>query len=143
MWRNTVMLDFVDWLKNRNSSKEEADKAGIYGLDIYSLNTSREAVINHLEEKDPELAEQARKNYGCFDRFADENEYGQFTGLKMTQSCEQSSLKVLDLMLKKLADLEHDSDREHMESHFMASQNAIIVKGAEQYYRALWYDLIL
>src|SRR5919201_107012 len=37
MWRNTVMLDFVDWLRARNSSVSDERRAGFYGLDLYSM----------------------------------------------------------------------------------------------------------
>ncbi|HXQ77537.1 MAG TPA: erythromycin esterase family protein, partial [Gemmatimonadaceae bacterium] len=36
MWRNTVVLDFVEWLRNANSSHNQARKVGFYGLDLYS-----------------------------------------------------------------------------------------------------------
>ncbi len=35
MWRNTVVLQFVEWLR-----KETAGRVGFYGLDLYSLNAS-------------------------------------------------------------------------------------------------------
>src|SRR6184192_4601080 len=31
MWRNTVVLEFVEWLRNANSSRTEASKTGFYG----------------------------------------------------------------------------------------------------------------
>src|SRR5437016_8834852 len=35
MWRNTVVLDFVEWLRDYNSSlKKGAPKVGFYGLDL-------------------------------------------------------------------------------------------------------------
>src|SRR5207244_976753 len=44
MWRNDVVLDFVKWLKAHNESNPSA-RAGFYGLDLYSLFTSMEAVL--------------------------------------------------------------------------------------------------
>src|SRR5438309_2909541 len=45
MWRNTVVLDFIEWLREYNSSLHiNAAKVGFYGLDLYSLYTSIEAV---------------------------------------------------------------------------------------------------
>jgi len=35
MWRNTVILDFVEWLRDYNASLNEgATKVGFYGLDL-------------------------------------------------------------------------------------------------------------
>src|SRR5258707_2801818 len=46
MWRNTVVLDFIQWLRAYNLSlPSEARQTGFYGLDLYSLRASMEAVI--------------------------------------------------------------------------------------------------
>src|ERR687888_2775066 len=43
MWRNTVVLDFVEWLRVHNRAlAPEATKVGFYGLDLYSLYSSIE-----------------------------------------------------------------------------------------------------
>jgi len=40
MWRNTVVVDFVEWLRDYNLSlPSNATKVGFYGLDLYSLYT--------------------------------------------------------------------------------------------------------
>jgi erythromycin esterase-like protein len=37
MWRNTVVLDFVEWLREYNASlSQSALQVGFYGLDLYS-----------------------------------------------------------------------------------------------------------
>src|ERR671922_510781 len=48
MWRNTVVLDFIEWLREHNASLPlTAPKVGFYGLDLYSLYTSMEAVLGY------------------------------------------------------------------------------------------------
>src|SRR4030088_2162429 len=38
MWRNTAVVDFVEWLREHNQRRPRgAAKAGFYGLDLYSL----------------------------------------------------------------------------------------------------------
>ncbi len=55
MWRNADVLDFVGWLRTHNDDLPlNAVKAGFYGLDLYSLHTSIEAVLNYLDKVDPE-----------------------------------------------------------------------------------------
>src|SRR6185369_14670130 len=50
MWRNEVVLDFVAWLRAHNGSLAPgAAPVGFYGLDLYSLFTSIEAVLGYLD----------------------------------------------------------------------------------------------
>jgi erythromycin esterase-like protein len=70
MWRNTAMLDFVEWLREYNASlPSNARSVGFYGLDLYSLYTSIEAVLNYLNKIDPVAAKRARYRYSCFEHF--------------------------------------------------------------------------
>src|SRR3990172_6964553 len=49
MWRNADVLDFIGWLRAYNDGRTGADAhAGFYGLDLYSLHRSREAVLHSL-----------------------------------------------------------------------------------------------
>ena len=60
-WRNTEVAEFVDWLRAYNDSlSASARKTGFYGLDLYSLHASMKAVLDCLEQVDPEAAERAR-----------------------------------------------------------------------------------
>src|SRR5947207_127216 len=86
MWRNTVMVDFLEWLRGYNESLgPDAAKAGFYGLDLYSLRASMESVMNYLQNVDPEAARRARERYSCFDLFGeDEQVYGLMTSSGLT-----------------------------------------------------------
>src|SRR6266498_289539 len=78
MWRNTDVLDFVGWLKDHNDALgDQATKVGFYGLDLYSLFTSIEAVLAYLDKVDPEAARRARYRYSCFEDFGEDTQaYG-------------------------------------------------------------------
>src|SRR5262245_36899679 len=69
MWRNTVVSDFVDWLRDYNRPHENNGRpqAGFYGLDLYSLHRSMHEVISYLDTVDPKAAARARQRYACFD----------------------------------------------------------------------------
>jgi len=55
MWRNTVMVEFVDWLRGWNFQPDHKnDRAGIFGMDLYSLHASMESVLGYLDKADPE-----------------------------------------------------------------------------------------
>ena len=68
MWRNTDVLKFIEWLRMHNSSSENSNsqQIGFYGMDVYSLHSSADSVIQYLEEVDPDAALKARKRYGCY-----------------------------------------------------------------------------
>ena len=54
MWRNGQVAEFLDRLKEINATIADPDrKAGFYGLDIYSLGASIEAVLHYLDRVDP------------------------------------------------------------------------------------------
>ena len=69
-WRNTDVLDFVDWLRAHNDTVPRGrPKAGFYGLDLYSLHASTEEALSRLRLADPDAARRAEARYACFDRF--------------------------------------------------------------------------
>jgi erythromycin esterase-like protein len=72
MWRNREMLDFSRWLRERNLRHAAEDRAGIYGLDLYSLSSSIAAVLDYLHARDPELARRAAERYACFSPFLED-----------------------------------------------------------------------
>src|SRR5690554_994806 len=67
MWRNTVVKQFVQWLRQHNKGLPYSAQTGFYGLDMYSLYGSVAAVIQYLQQVDPEAADEARQRYACFD----------------------------------------------------------------------------
>src|SRR5215210_7822267 len=89
MWRNFDVVDFVEWLKAHNDKLEINQKIGFYGLDLYSLHSSMEAVLDYLEKIDPEAAKRARYRYSCFDHFGDDAQhYGYAANYNLENSCE-------------------------------------------------------
>jgi hypothetical protein len=59
MWRNTEVLAFVDWLRAHNAARPSpAPQVGFYGLDLYSLYTSIEAVLDYFNVSATELRRQ-------------------------------------------------------------------------------------
>ena len=82
MWRNTVMEEFIEWMREWNKGKGGRDIARIFGMDLYSMHTSMDAVLDYLREVDPEAARRARERYSCFDHFVgDPQRYGYMTSI--------------------------------------------------------------
>src|SRR2546423_9404232 len=75
MWRNTDILDLIGWLRSPNQSlPSRAPKVGVYGLDLYILYPSIEAVISYLVKADPEAAPSARPRSASFDDFCQDTQ---------------------------------------------------------------------
>ncbi len=135
MWRNTDVVAFVDWLRAFNLQRPEPQRAGVYGLDLYSLRGSMAAVTDYLARTDPPAAERARQRYACFDHFdGDPQRYGLLAGLDVSVSCRQQVLAMLVDMRRHAA--KHTHDPYDVEAAFDAVQNARLVNNAEAYYRS-------
>jgi len=141
MWRNTVVVEFVEWLREWNSRRgSEKDAAGFYGLDLYSMHTSIEAVLSYLDKVDPASAKRARHRYGCFDHFGeDPQHYGLATVAAGAEPCEEEVVSQLVELRRKYADLISRNGHIGEEEFFSAEQNARLVANAERYYRAMFH----
>jgi len=140
MWRNADVLDFVGWLREHNDRvRSETQKAGFYGLDLYSLYTSMEAVVRYLEKIDPEAARRARNRYSCFEDFGEDSEaYGISTGRDLAESCEKEVVAQLLELQRRSADYARRDGLVAIDEFFSAEQNARLVRDAEQYYRLMF-----
>jgi erythromycin esterase-like protein len=139
MWRNADVLDFVGWLRQENEARPPQEKIGFYGLDLYSLGRSIEAVLRYLERQDPKAAERARARYGCFELFGDDPEhYAYGAGLGLEPNCEQAVVsQLVELRAEKERMLRRDGIVAEDE-YFHAEQNARVVKNGEEYYRSMF-----
>jgi len=138
MWRNADVLDFVGWLRRHNEQQPVGKRAGFYGLDLYSLHSSMNAVVTYLSKVDPAAAERARHRYACFDRFGEEmQEYAHAAGTGLTESCEREVLAQLTDIRRKAAQYKHRDGHIADDELFYAEQNARLVAHAEEYYRTM------
>src|SRR2546421_2832278 len=140
MWRNTVVVEFVEWLRGFNKDLDpKRAPVGFYGMDLYSLHGSIDAVLRYLQKIDPEAAKRARLRYSCFDHFSrNPQEYGYATTVGAMESCEDAVVAQLVELRQKAAEfLSRDGDVA-AEELFFAEQNARLVKDAEQYYRSMF-----
>ncbi len=140
MWRNADVLDFVGWLREHNDElPANAPRVGFYGLDLYSLHASLEAVVRYLRRVDPEAAKRAAIRYGCFDRFGDDPQaYGYATTLGLSRSCETEVVAQLVELRRAAAEYARRDGRIAEDDLFDAEQNARVVASAERYYRAMF-----
>ncbi len=140
MWRNSDVRAFVEWLRARNDAhRDRRSKARFYGLDLYSLRASMEAVVTYLDAVDAEAAAAARDRYSCFDHVGNEGiRYGRAIALDLKLPCEHE-------VIAQLTDLRRSADRLlardgwlAQDEFFYAEQNALLVRDAEEYYRGMY-----
>lgn len=141
MWRNTTIPPFLKWLRSYNDRLLPLEnKVGFYGLDLYSMYKSMQAVIDYLFRVDPEAAERARRRYSCFDHVKDPDPqtYGYLTTKGLKKTCVKESVEQLLEMQQHALDYIHQEEVGSEDEFFYATQNARLVKNAENYYRSLF-----
>jgi erythromycin esterase-like protein len=136
MWRNREFDGFVRWLRDWNRESEAALRADLYGLDLYSLSASIQAVLGYLDRVDPDAAAVARERYGCLTPWAREPQlYGRLALSAGFRACEAGVVEMLSDLLARRFDYAARDGAEFLD----AAANARLIKNAETYYRAMYY----
>lgn len=132
MWRNPAVARLMHDLHAVNRERAPGDMVGFYGLDIYNMAGSIEAVLAYLDEHDPEAAAVARERYGCLTPWqADPAVYGRAALSHRYAWCE-------DAVVAQCRELLDDALGSGGDA-FGAAMNARLVASAERYYRVMYY----
>ncbi|WP_207592420.1 erythromycin esterase family protein [Halomontanus rarus] len=143
LWANWEVLEFIDWLAAHNEGRRRGEMVGFYGLDVYSLFESMQALIDHLEGVDPDAAIEARDAYHCFEPSGDDARAYARAIRFAPESCEDEVVEVLSRLVEDGGGdgdgNENDPDYgdDYPDERFSAEQNALVAKNAEAYYRAM------
>ena len=140
MWRNRDVLALVNWLRGYNETRvDSARRAAFYGLDLYSMYGSIDAVLRFLDDVDPAAAERARHRYSCFDHFGEDSQaYGYAASFDISRSCETAAVE----QLQELRDRAAREGALPDDETFFAEQNARLVLNAEEYYRTMFHGRV-
>ena len=139
MWRNRDVVTFLQWLRTYNEPTAAAARVGFYGLDLYSLHASIDAVLKYLGTIDPAAAGRARYRYECFEDFGEDPQaYGYAATIGLSHSCEDDVVAQLLELRRQAADYASRDGRVATDDYFFAEQNARLVLNAEKYYRAMF-----
>jgi erythromycin esterase len=133
MWANWEMVAMIDWLYKFNKPLPVSKKIGFYGLDVYSLWESLEAIREYLKHIDPNALKVAEETFHCFEPYkADEGRgYARATQF-VPELCTDEVVELLKKIQEHLPS--YNSDHENV---FNVEQNAIVTLNAERYYRAM------
>lgn len=139
MWRNEPMEQFLQWLKKFNLTRNgSSPKIGVYGLDLYSLYPSINALLNYLSTVDPQAADRARLRFDCFNRYVGAPEQYGLVAEQHQQSCiEAIKSEVLEMQYEIIHTIKNNKKGNH-DAYYSALQNAFVIKDAEAYYRSLY-----
>jgi erythromycin esterase-like protein len=141
MWRNHVVVDFVNWLRGWNERQPADQRTGFYGLDLYSLHRSIEHVVDYLRKVDPGAVPRAKERYACFDVFGEDMQaYGYASTVGLSPSCERGVVEQLVELRRKAAEYATRDGRIAADDQFAAEQNARVIRNAENHYRAMFID---
>jgi erythromycin esterase len=154
MWANKEIVELVEWLKLYNNDRQQQLKeqknnsftsksnvnrkiVGFYGLDLYSLWESMEAIIQYLRKIDPNLIKNAIEAYNCFEPYGkDVENYARATAF-VPENCEDEVIEMLSSLRSKMDIYSKKDYGNREEEYFNAEQNAITAKDAELYYRTM------
>ena len=126
-------VDGDDHGRNGDDGRPEDEQSGFYGLDVYSLYESLEAVIDYLDDVDPEAATDAREAYRCFEPYGeDAQEYARALQFAPA-SCQNEVVELLEDLRRNAPAYAEVTD----DDAFNAEQNALVARNAESYYRAM------
>ncbi|WP_084179022.1 erythromycin esterase family protein [Fimbriimonas ginsengisoli] len=132
MWANWEVVAFATWLRAHNERLPVGHRVGFYGLDVYSLWESLDAVLIHLRQYHQQAVPAAMKAMACLHPFERDPQNYAMSLRYVSEDCEDEVVRVLRELQLARPDFPDD-----VESHFNAEQNALAAVGAERYYRTM------
>ena len=131
MWRNQAVEDLMARLRAFNEETAEPERqVGIYGLDLYSLPSSMDAVMDYARRHDPEALAEIQARYGCLAPYVeDPASYGAMARGPAADTCAQDVASVAEEVLtRRLGEVEGSDP-----AVFDAFMNARVVAASEAY----------
>jgi erythromycin esterase-like protein len=133
MWANWETAAFAEWLKSHNKGMPADRRVGFYGLDVYSLWESLDAIQQYLGTADPAAAHLAEEALACFEPYRTDEGMGYARAIRdMPEGCTDEVVQLLSGLRARMAS--YNSDHEHV---FSVEQHALVAVHAERYYRAM------
>jgi erythromycin esterase len=133
MWANWEIAALAEWLYQYNIDFQLNKRIGFYGLDVYSLWDSLDAIMDYLKKYDPKALADAERAIQCFEPYkTDDGTSYAYAARLVPELCTDEVVSLLKEIQQRLP--EYDANKEHV---FNAEQNALIAVNAEKYYRAM------
>ena len=132
MWANHEVAGFLTWLREWNLARDEDERTGFYGLDVYSLRDSLREIFTWLEANAADALPAALRAWQCFVPFGEDPQRYAWKTRLVPQSCEADVVALLaEVHRRTLGRIQNDP------AAFDAVQNAVVAANAEHYYRTM------
>ncbi|MGZ8543639.1 MAG: erythromycin esterase family protein [Flavisolibacter sp.] len=133
MWANWETAALAEWLFQHNKPLAINNKISFYGLDVYSLWESMEAIMQYLKKVDPPALKAAEEAFRCFEPYQQDEgrSYAHATQF-VPELCKDEVVELLRKIQEHLP--QYNTDYENV---FNVQQNAYVAVNAERYYRAM------
>ena len=146
MWSNESFKSFLEWLKDYNLKLHPNQRCGMFGLDLYSFDTSMNAINSYVKKYDPEALPTIKSLYQCFQQVAncDPQAYGYVTELLGNKGCQkefQKAQEEIKLSIDRILarrDSNLTCDIANADLALINEINAQVVVDAEKYYRSIF-----
>jgi erythromycin esterase-like protein len=137
LWRNTVLRDFVGWLRPYNDGlRPGTPRIGLYGLDPYGLHAAAAVAVAYLSGVDPDAARWAGEHFARLDHIAAVEEG--YTGALDQAREDEVVARIVALRQQQVADLADDGPVE--DEAYYIERRAMLERNAGRYYRAMLGD---
>jgi erythromycin esterase len=130
MWANWEVAALAEWLRGHN--QRTGQKAGFYGLDVYSLWESMDEMSQYLKREDPQAASIVHRALRCFQPYGSEGQEYAMAVSNLSESCQEQVIELLRTVRNRAGRYNHDP-----EASLNTEQNAHVAVNAEKYYRAM------
>jgi erythromycin esterase-like protein len=133
MWPNAEFRDFVERLRRLNMARPEAERVGLYGMDVYDLFDAAEAVTAWLRQVNAAAAQRVERHYDCFDSYrGSTHAYGEAT--QGRANCRTQA----EAAVAEVRRVPRPDEPAAAERHFAAVRAAASVAAAEAYFRTAY-----
>ncbi|MCH9698069.1 MAG: erythromycin esterase family protein [Gammaproteobacteria bacterium] len=133
VWRNRQIVEFIEWLRQFNSTRKPRHRVQFAGMDLFSLFPSIDKVVRYLQHHGYADSEPLNNMIQCFNQHQHSfYGYGKTVNRHPDLSCRNQVDQVVKLLLEKSFP---DHTRVLNKTLFNTKMNALTMQAAEQYIR--------
>ncbi len=131
MWANEEFAEMLEWMREQNATRSDAERIGVYGLDMQNPQASMDAVVQWFKQNDPDTLAAVKERYRSV--------HGVPNGFRRyAQSLAQGMSRLQDDFIQVAEWLREHHDQNPRDANlFSAKMNALAVVSAEAQHHAM------